>query len=53
MNIVEIYEKITKEGCGICSGKGWVTYSDKDGLVKEECYCQVVEEQYFEWMGDQ
>jgi len=52
-NIKEIYEKISKEGCKICNSKGWVTYFQETQLVKEECYCQVVEEEYLDYMGEE
>ena len=51
-NIEEIYKKISEEGCHFCVGKGWVTYFQGSQLVKEECYCQVVEEEYMDYMRE-
>lgn len=52
-NIQEIYKRISEEGCKICNDKGWVSYFQDKQLVKEECYCQVVEEEYMDYMGEE
>tara|TARA_R110000751_G_scaffold79711_3_gene160672 strand:+ start:6969 stop:7136 length:168 start_codon:yes stop_codon:yes gene_type:complete len=52
-NIKAIYKKISEEGCKICNGKGWVSYFQGMQLVKEECYCQVVEEEYMDYMREE
>jgi hypothetical protein len=50
--IIELYEKISREGCKICGDKFWIQYFDGHNLIKEECYCREVEQEYWILMGE-